>query len=81
MSDTFNTSPTAFQVATTPAVMRRAAKIALVVGIILMLINHGDKIVMGNMTPLAWMKCALTFLVPYSVSTVTAVLTARENQR
>ncbi|MEO9515785.1 MAG: nitrate/nitrite transporter NrtS [Paracoccaceae bacterium] len=63
-----------------PAVVRRAAKIAFVVGIILMFINHGDKIVMGHMTTLAWMKCALTFLVPYSVSTVTAILTARENQ-
>ncbi|MEO9821280.1 MAG: nitrate/nitrite transporter NrtS [Paracoccaceae bacterium] len=80
MSDTFNTRPSALQVALSPAVMRRAAKIAFVVGVILMFINHGDKIVMGHMTPLAWMKCALTFFVPYSVSTVTAILTARENQ-
>ena len=80
MSDTFDTPPTALQIALMPAVIRRAAKIAFVVGIILMFINHGDKIVMGHMTTLAWMKSALTFLVPYSVSTVTAILTARENQ-
>ena len=70
--------PSMLAIATNPAVMRRAAKIALVVGTILMAINHGDSIIMGQMTLVSWLKCALTFLVPYCVSTATAIMAARD---
>ena len=45
----------------------RALKIAAVVGVILVLINQLDVFLAGDVPPL-W-KIALTFCVPYSVST------------
>lgn len=50
----------------------RAAKLALVVGPILVLINQGDAIFDGN--PPNWLKVILTFAVPYCVSTWTSVI-------
>lgn len=49
----------------------RAAKLALVVGPILVLINQGDAIFSGVQPD--WLKVALTFVVPYCVSTWTSV--------
>ena len=47
-----------------------SAKIALVVGSILALINYGDRIfVSGDMRPLDWIKLAVTYCVPYCVAT------------
>ncbi|PLW82015.1 hypothetical protein CWI75_13100 [Kineobactrum sediminis] len=51
--------------------MIRATRLALVVGPILVLINQGDTIVAGNSPD--WLKVALTFAVPYCVSTWTSV--------
>lgn len=51
----------------------RAVRVALVVGTILFLINQLDVVISGNMTLLVVMKIALTFLVPYSVSTYSAL--------
>jgi hypothetical protein len=64
-----------FTLARTPEVVRRAIKVALVVGTALTLINQGDRLIAG-MAP-GWIKMALTYLVPYCVSThgaVTAML-------
>lgn len=72
------TNPSALDVATCSTVVTRSAKIALVVGFLLMGINHGDTILQGEMSGMSWLKCALTFLVPYCVSTVTAVMAARD---
>lgn len=52
-----------------PRVRDRAVRAALVVGTILFLINQLDVVLSGNLTLLVVMKIALTFLVPYSVST------------
>lgn len=70
--------PTAWQIATDGTVMKRATKIALVVGIVIAVINHGDRMAAGQMDASAWLKCALTFLVPYSVSTYSSVMAVRE---
>ncbi|MEM8653831.1 MAG: nitrate/nitrite transporter NrtS [Pseudomonadota bacterium] len=70
--------PSAFEIATDHTVVKRAAKIAFVVGIIIAMINHGDRITSGQMDITAWLKCALTFLVPYSVSTYSSVMAVRE---
>jgi len=51
----------------------RALRVALVVGAILFLINQLDVVVGGALTPLVAAKIALTFLVPYSVSTYSAL--------
>jgi hypothetical protein len=54
-------------------VLRRAIYIALVVGTILTVINQGDVLLMGAVTPLVLFKILLTYMVPYSVSTFSAL--------
>ncbi len=65
-------------IATTYAVCRRALISALIVGIILALINYGDKVLAGALNKIDIAKILLTFLVPYGVSTVSSVLAAQE---
>ena len=60
------------------SVIRRAIKIALVVGCILALINHGDRIIFQDMKPVDWFKILLTFCVPYCVSTISSVLAIKQ---
>ena len=60
-----------------PPMVQRSLIIALVVGTLLTAINHGDLIVQGDLSSsLAW-KVPLTYLVPYCVATLGAVLNAR----
>lgn len=51
----------------------QAIKIALVVGAILNIINQGDFILHMNFEHINFFKMGLTFLVPFCVSTYTAV--------
>ncbi|MCH8133793.1 MAG: nitrate/nitrite transporter NrtS [Myxococcales bacterium] len=46
---------------------------ALLVGPILILINHGDSILQGEIGPVRALKMALTMAVPYLVSTFSSV--------
>ena len=62
-------------------VMKRSAIIALIVGTILAFINHGDVILTASLTPICWIKIIATCFVPYTVSSVTAVLGALEQRR
>ena len=63
--------------ATADAVMRRALASALIVGPILIAINHGDAIVRGELSPGPLLKMLLTMVVPYCVSTVSSVQATR----
>ena len=54
-------------------VLHRAVYIALIVGTILMSINQGDILRAGAVTPLVVAKILLTYAVPYSVSTFSAL--------
>ncbi len=54
-------------------VLRRATLIALLIGTILTVINQGDVLLMGEVTPLVLLKILLTYMVPYSVSTYSAL--------
>jgi hypothetical protein len=45
-----------------------ALKVALVVGTILFLINHGWAVLHGQMTPSRWISGGLTYVVPYMVN-------------
>ena len=63
--------------ATSPAVVRRALLTMLVVGPILISINHGDALVHGAIDGARASKMALTLLVPYCVSTVSSVAALR----
>jgi hypothetical protein len=48
--------------------LRRTARIALVVGIVLTAINQLDVIVGGDASTTTWIKCGLNFVVPFVVS-------------
>ena len=50
---------------------------AVVVGTILVAINHGDAIVRGDIEWLRLLKIVLTVLVPYAVSTLSSVQAIR----
>ena len=60
------------QLASTDGTPRKALITACVVGTILTMINHGDLILKGDYPPL--IKVALTYFVPFCVTTWGAVL-------
>ncbi|WOE75346.1 nitrate/nitrite transporter NrtS [Alterisphingorhabdus coralli] len=49
-----------------PVTIRRAIKVSMIVGTLLVLLNHGDAILIGDWP--YWWKIVLTYAVPYSVS-------------
>jgi hypothetical protein len=51
--------------------------VALVVGTILMAINQSDVLLSGHLTSLVAAKIGLTYLVPFSVSTYSALAANR----
>jgi hypothetical protein len=61
-----------------PSVVKRAVKYAIVVGAILITINHGDAILRGDLPPARLFRMGLTVLVPYVVSTLSSVGAMRE---
>jgi hypothetical protein len=58
-------------------VFRRAVKVALFVGTTLLIINQGDVVLSGHFTAIVGMKIGLTYLVPFSVSTYSALAANR----
>ncbi|MBE7381744.1 MAG: nitrate/nitrite transporter NrtS [Leptolyngbya sp. SIO1E4] len=48
--------------------MRMALRVALIVGTILFIINHGASLLQGKMTAGRWASALLTYCVPYGVS-------------
>ncbi|HEX9840677.1 MAG TPA: nitrate/nitrite transporter NrtS [Anaerolineales bacterium] len=62
-------------------VVRRALYSALIVGTILIAINHGDALIRGEIDPTRVFKIILTILVPYLVSTISSVLTIIDSQK
>jgi hypothetical protein len=56
-----------------PDVVRRACAYAIVVGSILIAINHGDALWRADVDGRRLLKMALTVLVPYLVSTLSSV--------
>ena len=61
-----------------PATVRRAFITALIVGSVLIAINHGPAILAGQVTGQHIIQMCLTVLVPYTVSTVSSVSTRKE---
>jgi hypothetical protein len=51
--------------------------VALVVGSILVVINQGDVLLNGQLTVLVACKIVLTYMVPFSVSTYSALAANR----
>jgi hypothetical protein len=61
---------TFFQIATERSTIATSAKVSLVVGTILALINYADRIFFRqNMQALDWIKVVITYGVPYCVAT------------
>jgi hypothetical protein len=73
--------PRALQLALEPRVVRRALGFAVVVGSILIAINHGDALLAGELDSRRWLKMGLTVLVPYCVSTLSSVATKLDSER
>lgn len=69
--------PGRLEVAMCPHVVRRAIKYMVIVGAILITINHGDAIVQGQVTAPRVLRMLLTCLVPYCVSTLSSVEAVR----
>lgn len=63
-------------IAMRPAILKRSIIVAIIVGTILNLINQVD-VLMGS-TAFNLLKCLLTYLVPFCVSTYGSVTAIRE---
>ncbi|MBA3580852.1 MAG: nitrate/nitrite transporter NrtS [Gammaproteobacteria bacterium] len=63
--------------ATLPSVIKRGLIIGLIVGTILNLINQGDIIVVFAWSEVTWWRVALTYCVPYCVSTYSSAMSLR----
>ena len=70
-----------FQLAFQASVVRRALRYAVIVGIILISINHLDAILRGDVTRGRIFKMALTVVVPYVVSTLSSVGALRQKAK
>ena len=69
------------QLAFARPVVRRALKYGIVVGAILILINHSDAILRGDLPPARLFRMLLTIAVPYTVSTLSSVEAMRQPHR
>ena len=58
-----------WQIARGRTVVKRAARIALIVGTILAVINHGDRLLHFDVDLGTVSRIVMTFCVPYAVST------------
>jgi len=67
-----------FQIARTPQVVRRGLLYSVVVGSLLVSINHGDAIAQGDVPFDRLWRICLTMVVPYLVSTFSSVGAMRE---
>ena len=64
------------ELARRPDIVSRSTRVALVVGTLLALINHGGRLLDLNVDAEIVIKICLTYLVPYCVSTWASVQTA-----
>ena len=57
----------------------RTARIALIVGTILFVINQLDVVLRGQATATVWLKGGITYLVPFIVSNVGVLVGSRRH--
>ena len=60
-----------------PPLLRKAIATSLIIGTILTLINQGDMLLAGHLTPVLLWKIPLTYVVPFSVSSYSALAISR----
>ena len=63
--------------ASDPVCVKRALKVALIIGTILMVINHYDELINGTLTSTNIFQILVTYLVPFSVATYGSAMQAR----
>ncbi|PYK21724.1 MAG: hypothetical protein DME56_03645 [Verrucomicrobia bacterium] len=63
-----------------PATRRRALITAMIVGVVLVAVNHGAAIISGQITRFRIIQICLTVIVPYVVSTASSVATRNERR-
>ncbi len=66
-----------FKHACDPVCIKRSIKVALVIGTILLIINHYDELVYGTLNTTNIVQIGLTYLVPYFVATFGSAMQAR----
>jgi hypothetical protein len=71
--------PSFLDLAFDPAVVRRAFLMAVVVGTLLIAINHGRCMLSNKFGSMCLIASALTFFVPYAVSTYSSILAIRNS--
>ena len=69
------------RIALSAPVLVRGCKYAVVVGAILIAINHGDALLRQDLDATRLWKMALTVLVPFLVSTSSSVQAIRQSER
>ena len=67
--------------ATSAPIVRRALAYAVVVGSVLIAINHGDALLRGDVPLPRALRMGLTVFVPYAVSTLSSVQAIRQQRR
>ncbi len=67
------------KLATQWSVVRRSVFFAIVVGSILVAINHGRCVLAGKFNLNCMVSCILTVIVPYCVSTISSVLARQDD--
>lgn len=65
------------EIARRSEIVRRSLRIAAVVGTVLVAINYTDRLLDGTVSTFDWVKMGVTYLVPYCVSTYSAVEAVR----
>ena len=56
-----------------PSIVKRGLKYSIVVGTVLVIINHSDRILNGTISTNQWWQIVLTYAVPYIVSSLSSV--------
>lgn len=62
-------------------VIRRSSRVALLVGTVLVLINHGDALITARLTTIDIVKIIMTYCIPYCISTYASVLAVMEERK
>ena len=70
-----------FQVARRPSIIHRAIQVSVVVGTLLVVINHLPALLHGEMTRFRLFQIGLTYVVPYCVATWSSVSALLDKER
>ena len=69
-----------FTLASDPSIVKRGLQYSIVVGTVLVLINHGDRLLKGTVSSYQWWQIVLTYAVPYIVSSLSSVQAILKNE-